>query len=123
MSSSHCTNPGAKQTHKSQGRREQVSGLNTYKTGEGKSAIVISTDIFGYTFVNNQKIADRLAEGTGATVFIPDYFHGDTVDPNNPNLGDMIHEWLKKHPVTEACSIAAELISTIKNEYQSIQVK
>jgi hypothetical protein len=122
MDSSCCANPGAKQNHEYQGYEEEVAGVNTYKTGQGKSAIVLFTDIFGYSFINTRKIADRFAEESETTVFIPDYFHGDPVNPNIDNYRELLPDWLKKHPVTEACAIADKFISTIKGHYQSIQV-
>jgi len=123
MDPSCCTNPGAKQIHQSQGYEEEVAGVNTYKTGQGKSAIVLFTDIFGYSFVNTRKVADRFAEETGTTVLIPDYFQGDPIDSTKPNPQDLLPDWLKKHPTTEVCAIADNFISTIKGHYQSIQVK
>jgi len=123
MDSSHCTDPGAKQTHQSQGYEEDIAGVKTYKTGQGKSAIVLFTDILGYSFPNTRKAADRFAEETGTTVLIPDYFNGDPIDINIPNYRDTMPDWQKRHPVTEACTIADNLISTIKGHYESIQVK
>lgn len=123
MDSKCCTNPGTKQIHQCQGHEEVVAGVNTYKTGQGTSAIVLFTDIFGYSFINSRKLADRFAEETGTTVLIPDYFHGDPMDPTIPNFRDFLPDWLKKHPPTEACAIADEFISTIKGHYESIQVK
>ena len=123
MLSSHCADPGEKQTHQSQGHEEEIAEVNTYKTGQGKSAIVMFTDIFGYRFINSRKIADRFAEETGATVLIPDYFNGDPVNPDVPNYRETMPEWSKRHPMTDACAIAEKFISTIKGHYQSIQVK
>lgn len=122
MDSVHCLDPGAPQTHQSYGRVEEIAEVNTYKTGEGKSAIVIFTDIFGFAFPNTRKVADRFAEATGATVLIPDYFHGDPVDNTVPNYRETMPEWFKRHPMDEACKIASNFISTIKGHYQSIQV-
>ncbi|CAF3616674.1 unnamed protein product [Rotaria sordida] len=122
MDSLHCADPGANQTHQPQGHEEQVAGVNIYKTGQGKSAIVLFTDIFGYTFINTRKLADRFANDTGTTVLIPDYFHGDPMNPTIPNYRDLLPDWLKRHPTTEACEIADKFISTIKGHYESIQV-
>jgi dienelactone hydrolase len=122
MDSAHCIHPGFKQTHDSQGHEEEVAGVNIYKTGHGKSAIVIFTDIFGYAFPNTRKVADRFAEATGATVLIPDCFYGDAIDVNKPNYRDTLPDWLKKHPTSDTCAIAEKFISTIKEHYQSIQV-
>jgi carboxymethylenebutenolidase len=123
MDTSCCTNPGAKQSHEAQGHEEEIAGVNTYKIGQGKSVFVVFTDIFGSSYVNNRKVADRFAEGTGATVLVPDYFYGDPIDHNNPNFQDSLPNWLKKHPTNEACALADKFISTIKGHYQSIQVK
>jgi dienelactone hydrolase len=117
-----CADPGAKQTHQTQGHEEQIAGVNTYKTGDGKSAIVIFTDIFGSSFVNIQKVADTVAQGTQATVLIPDCFNGDPIDPNTPDIMGALPAWIKKHPPADACALAEKVISTIKGHYQSIQV-
>jgi len=126
MSGACCVDTGAKQTHQAQGHVEELSGVNTYKTGQGKSAIVIFTDVFGHSFINVQKVADSFAKGVQATVLIPDLFNKDPIDPDTPNLMEkmstIIPPWLKKHPPTDACAIAEKFISTIKGHYQSIQV-
>ena len=123
MASSCCVDPGAKQTHESQGSVEKIAGVNTYKTGQGKSVIVVFTDIFGYEFPNTRKVADRFAQATGTTVLIPDYFDGDPIDPDMSKLYERLPDWLKKHPTTDGCAIAEKVISTIKGDYESIQVK
>ncbi|UJR34167.1 hypothetical protein I4U23_021575 [Adineta vaga] len=122
MLSSCCAEPGAKQIHVSEGHVEEIAGINTYKTGNGKSAIVIFTDIFGYEFINTRKIADCFAKEIGVTVLIPDYFNGDPVDPNVPNFRDSLPDWLKKHRPEDACILADKFISTIKGHYESIQI-
>lgn len=123
MDSSCCTNPGAKQTHLCQGHEEEIAGVTIYKTGQGKVAIIIFTDIFGYSFINTRKLADRFAQDTCATVLIPDYFNGDPMNPNLPNYRDMLPEWRTRHPVADANAIAERLISAIQGNYQSIQVQ
>lgn len=123
MDSAHCLNPGAPQTHQSQGSVEEVAGVNTYKTGQGKSAIVLFTDIFGFGFPNTRKVADRFAEATGTTVLIPDCFHGDPVDNTVPNYRETMPDWSKRHPMDEVCKLADAFISTIKGHYESIQVR
>jgi dienelactone hydrolase len=90
--SSCCVDVGAKQTHVVQGHEETIGGLNSYKTGEGKSLIVIFTDIFGYSFINTQKIADTYAQATGSTVLIPDFFEGDPMIQVHPSLS-CIHKY------------------------------
>ena len=87
--------------------------------------IVIFTDIFGHSFTNTRKIADTFAQTIGSTVLVPDLFNGDPVDSTIP-IADLISQlpaWLKKHPVDQACASSQKFISTIKDQYQSIQVK
>ncbi|CAF1226434.1 unnamed protein product [Rotaria sordida] len=119
-----CVDPGAKQSHTVQGTEETTGGLKTYKTGEGKSAIVIFTDIFGFSFINTRKIADTFAQSTGTTVLVPDLFEGDSLDPNasRSELLEKLPTWLPKHPVDKACLAIDKYISTIKGHYDSIQV-
>ena len=122
MSGPCCINPGAKQNHMLRGNIEEVAGLSTYKTGHGKSAIVIFAELFGYTFVNTQKVADTFADATGTTVLVPDLFNGDPMDPDDPHLMEHLPGWLNKHPLNEACSLSAKFISTVKEQYNRIQV-
>jgi dienelactone hydrolase len=122
MSGACCVDPGAKQSHDAQGTDEKIGGVNTYKTGNGKSAIVIFTDVFGYSFVNVRKVADSFAQGSQTTVLIPDCFNGDPISPDVPNLFDVLPVWIKKHPPTDACNLAETFLSAIKGNYQSIQV-
>lgn len=122
MSGPCCVELGAKQSYQAKGNIESLAGVNTYKVGQGKSAIVLFTDVFGYSFLNVQRLADIFSEQTNTTVFIPDYFNNDPIDPNVPDLFSVLPTWLKKHPPNEACQIGRQIISTIKGHYQSIQV-
>jgi len=118
-----CVDPGAKQSHTAQGNEETIGGLATYKTGEGKSVIVIFTGIFGYAFINNRKIADTFAQSTGTTVLVPDLFEGDSLDPtlSKDEILAKLSTWLPKHPLDKACLTIEKYISTIKDHYDSIQ--
>jgi dienelactone hydrolase len=124
MSGPCCIDVGAKQTHTTQGNEEVIAGFNTYKTGQGKSVIVIFTDIFGSSFINIRKIADTFAHSTGATVLIPDFFNGDPMDPkaSMSELRSQIPTWLEKHPVDQVVGFSDKFISTVKDQYQFIQV-
>jgi len=122
MSSQCCIDPGSKQSHEAQDGIEEIGGINTYKTGQGKSAIVLFTDVFGNRFINAQKLADSFAQGVQATVFIPDCFNGDPLDPADARLPDKLSSWLEKHPTSDACAIADKFLSKIKESYQPIQV-
>ncbi len=122
MSSQCCIDPGSKQSHEAQGGIEEIGGISTYKIGQGKSAIVLFTDVFGNRFINAQKLADSFAQGSHTTVFIPDCFNGDPLDPTDTKLQDKLSAWLEKHPPSDACAIADKFLLRIKESYQSIQV-
>lgn len=122
MSGPCCVELGAKQNYQPKGNIEEIGGVKTYRIGQGKTAIVLFTDVFGYSFVNAQQLADCFSSNTGATVLIPDYFNDDPIDPNIEDLFSVLPDWLKKHPPTYACQIGQQFISTIKGHYQSIQV-
>ena len=122
MSGRCCVDPGAKQTHETQGRETTIAELDTYETGQGKSVIVIFTDIFGFSFINTRKLADTVAQATGAKVLVPDLFYGDPLDPTAQNLFEKLPAWLQKHPVDQACANADKFISAINEHYESIQV-
>jgi len=124
MSGDCCVNPGAKQTYETKGFVEKIADIPTYKIGDGKNAIVIFTDIFGFDFINIRKIADHYSQATGGfTVYIPDQMKGDAMDPTDKNLIDKLPSWLAKHPVDEACKLADKFIAAIHAKHpSSIQV-
>jgi hypothetical protein len=62
------------------------------------------------------------AQGSQTTVFIPDCFNGDPMDPTDTKLQDKLSSWLEKHPPSDACAIADKFLLRIKESYQSIQV-
>lgn len=123
MSGPCCVDPGAKQSHAAEGGEETLAGLKAYRTGQGKSAIVIFTDVFGSSFINVRKLADNYATETKTTVLIPDLFNGDALNPDDPNLWDKFSAWLGKHPVAGACTLADKVLSAAVEQYNSIQVR
>ncbi|KAL2866069.1 uncharacterized protein BJX67DRAFT_382171 [Aspergillus lucknowensis] len=74
--------PPVASTGTEQGQYEEIAGLNTYITGPRNSRIglVCVYDVFGLTIQTLQG-ADRLARQLGATVLVPDLFHGDAMKP------------------------------------------
>lgn len=61
------------------GSFEKLGDRNCYVTGnkQSKAAILLVADVFGCSLVNTQVLADKYAQGTGAAVYIPDYFNGE----------------------------------------------
>jgi len=77
--------PREKQTGNPQGEVKKFAGVDTYFApyeGKEKSAIVISTDAFGYQFINTKLVADSLAKQTGFLCVVPDIFANDPMSPD-----------------------------------------
>lgn len=64
------------------GKEATLNDAKAYVTGDSKdAAILIITDIFGWTLPNIRLLADHYAEETKSTVYIPDVFDGEVIDP------------------------------------------
>ncbi|KAF2849029.1 dienelactone hydrolase family protein-like protein [Plenodomus tracheiphilus IPT5] len=65
------------------GKEGTLDNINTYITGDNRErAILIITDIFGWKLPNIRIIADHYAKEANATVYVPDLFEGEVVDPD-----------------------------------------
>jgi dienelactone hydrolase len=57
------------------GKETKFNGVDAYVTGDNKdAAILIVTDIFGWTLPNIRLIADHYAKEACATVYVPDLY-------------------------------------------------
>ncbi|KAH6971253.1 putative hydrolase [Ilyonectria sp. MPI-CAGE-AT-0026] len=75
-----CCLKGFRWEAKTNGRDENVAGLNCYATGSNKEvAIIVIHDLFGWTFENIRILADHFAEEVDATVYVPDCFGGEVL--------------------------------------------
>ncbi|OAL47126.1 alpha/beta-hydrolase [Pyrenochaeta sp. DS3sAY3a] len=82
MSCENCKT-GFKWNGASVGKETTLNNAPAYVTGDSKdAAILIVTDIFGWTLPNIRIIADHYAKEAGATVYVPDIFDGEVVDPD-----------------------------------------
>ncbi|KAJ4993465.1 dienelactone hydrolase family protein [Stagonosporopsis vannaccii] len=64
-----------------QGREEEIAGLKTYVTGENKEkAVLYVHDALGWGFRNARVLADHYAREANVTVYIPDFFGGESLD-------------------------------------------
>ncbi|KAI2602469.1 dienelactone hydrolase family protein [Hypoxylon sp. NC1633] len=89
MSMSSCCLKGFKWSGTPVGKTGKLGDNDTYITGDNPDvAILIIHDIFGWTFPNLRLLADHFAQEANATVYLPDYFGGEIVDPAPILAGD-----------------------------------
>ena len=72
------------------GQVKQIGGLNAYVAGDNASptaAVILFSDIFGYTLNNSRLWADSLARDTGYLVVLPDFFRGQSFPVDGPPAG------------------------------------
>ena len=70
--SAACCSPGTVLDYTPQGTESTVHDLPTYVVGNGPTAVVYVTDIFGYRYVNSRHLADLIASSGPFTVLMPD---------------------------------------------------
>ncbi|KAK5111996.1 hypothetical protein LTR62_004530 [Meristemomyces frigidus] len=109
--------------------KSTLAGLPTYVSGESKDVGILLCaevrkarekgedfyDIFGWKLNNARLLADHFAKELKATVYVPDFYEGEIVDPNmfsDPekmksfDLGEWTerHNRVKRWPAVEACA-------------------
>lgn len=63
------------------GRIDKLAGVETYVAGDNPSAaVLIVHDLFGWSFPNVRLLADHYAREVNATVYLPDFFGGESLD-------------------------------------------
>ncbi|EXJ65347.1 esterase/lipase [Cladophialophora yegresii CBS 114405] len=74
------------------GQTSTLGPLNTYIAGTNtERAILFVHDALGWTFPNARLLADHYAREVDATVYLPDFFGGETL-PFEPILAGRFHE-------------------------------
>ncbi|KAH8730275.1 dienelactone hydrolase [Phaeosphaeriaceae sp. PMI808] len=65
------------------GKESTLGERNAYVAGDNKdAAVLIIADIFGWKLPNIRLIADHYAKEANVTVYVPDFFDGEVVDPD-----------------------------------------
>ncbi|XP_030476286.1 endo-1,3;1,4-beta-D-glucanase-like [Syzygium oleosum] len=110
-----CENPPTLDPSSGPGHVEQLGGLDAYIVGsqDSKLAIVLLSDIFGYEAPNFRKLADKVA-AAGFYVVAPDYFYGDSYDPENAERP--IPVWVKDHGVESGFDDTLPVIQALKSK-------
>eukprot|EP01124_Arcella_intermedia_P021915 TRINITY_DN3152_c0_g1_i1.p1 TRINITY_DN3152_c0_g1~~TRINITY_DN3152_c0_g1_i1.p1 ORF type:complete len:266 (-),score=43.63 TRINITY_DN3152_c0_g1_i1:24-821(-) len=112
MNHEHCFK-GSRSTGTPTGEVIVLGGVNTYiarPPTDSQSAIIIATDIFGYSFVNSRLIADEFAKA-GFLCVIPDLFDGKPISEGLLDLMDT-----KPSGVLSHLSFFADIASTVATQ-------
>ncbi|KAI1411826.1 dienelactone hydrolase family protein [Hypoxylon sp. FL1857] len=89
MSFSECCLKGFEWSGTPSGKVSKLNDNDVYITGDNADAAVLLVhDVLGWTFPNARLIADHFAREINATVYLPDFFGGEIVDPEPILAGD-----------------------------------
>lgn len=96
-----CCKQGYFQNGTAKGSETKIGDHDVYVTGPetADKAIVMVTDVFGWDLINTRVLADKYAEALGARVYLPDYFHGESITAfkkANPDKDPDVPALLKK---------------------------
>lgn len=94
-----CCVKGFKWEGTPEGRTEKIANgkYDAYVAGNNtKAAVLLIHDVYGWDNPNVRLMADHYAKNTGATVYVPDFFLGDTLNRQKyPELSNQ--EFLGKY--------------------------
>ncbi|KAI8471171.1 MAG: dienelactone hydrolase family-domain-containing protein [Monoraphidium minutum] len=87
------------------------------KGAKPTAAVIIFTDIYGFTLNNTRLWADRLAAAGGFLVIVPDFFRGDPVtEATRP----MMAEWRLRHPRERVLDDFEAIVAEVKRTNPAI---
>ncbi|KAJ3391106.1 suppressor of glycerol defect [Entophlyctis sp. JEL0112] len=124
------------------GTVKQIAGRNTYVTipaggATSSTAVIIATDVFGYTLNNPRLMADRFA-AQGYQCYVPDLFEGseppgelmetfDAFNDKNATISQKLYAvwcllryfpyFLLKNSDKKGCTIIGDVISELKTSH------
>ncbi|EMD96487.1 hypothetical protein COCC4DRAFT_177710 [Bipolaris maydis ATCC 48331] len=125
MSCDNCKR-GFKWNGQTVGKETKLNNVNAYVTGDNKdAAILIITDVFGWTLPNVRLVADHYAQEANATVYVPDLFHGEVVDPDALSDPEKqknfdIGAFLGRHSKQARWPEIKEHAQTLKSQYKKV---
>ncbi|XP_021752579.1 endo-1,3;1,4-beta-D-glucanase-like isoform X1 [Chenopodium quinoa] len=110
-----CKNAPKLNPNSGVGHVEVIGGLNSYVSGSSHHhhAILLISDIFGYEAPILRKLADKVA-AAGYYVVVPDFFHGDPYNPDNPDRP--LQVWIKDHGADKGYEEAKRVIESLKQK-------
>jgi dienelactone hydrolase len=98
---------------------EAVGGVPTYVArpaggaGPARAAVVILTDVFGWTLPNVRLLADRLSASSGCDVFVPDILAGDALPPAGFDRATF-PAWRGRHGDAETMPTVAAVLADVR---------
>jgi dienelactone hydrolase len=88
MSVPDCCLQGFKWDGEATGRIGKLDEHDVYIAGDNqKAAVLVITDLLGWTFPNVRLVADYYAKEANVTVYVPDFFHGEVLSVDAINNG------------------------------------
>jgi dienelactone hydrolase len=94
-----------------------VGGLPTYAAGarDGRIAILIATDVFGWALPNVRDRAQRFAAAAGpdVTVYVPDLLAGDAMAPASFSMA-AFPAWLGRHSDAVVVPLFSAVVSDLR---------
>ncbi|KAA8917254.1 hypothetical protein TRICI_000592 [Trichomonascus ciferrii] len=114
----NCCSQGFKYTGEASGTMKTYGGYECYVSGPDASdkVVLLITDIFGHSFINNQLLADEFAKAGYLTV-VPDLFQKDPAPLNPPGgMQELMTNWLPNHGVEVSKPICDKVLEAIKAE-------
>ncbi|KAI1445137.1 dienelactone hydrolase family protein [Annulohypoxylon stygium] len=89
MSLHECCIKGFKWSGTPTGKVSKLNNNDVYIAGDNPDvAVMIIHDVLGWTFPNARLLADHFAKEINATVYLPDFFGGEIVEPAPILAGD-----------------------------------
>lgn len=80
MSVSSCCLSGFKWDGEPVGETAKIAGIDTYVVGSNpNAAVLLIHDLFGWEFPNLRLLADHYAAEANVTVYLPDFFKGESL--------------------------------------------
>lgn len=77
-----------------------------------KAAIIFFSDAFGFKVLNSKLVADKIADASGITVYMPDVFFGDAISPDSLHAPETPEE-IRKQGVFAKLAAGAKMATFI----------
>jgi dienelactone hydrolase len=110
------------------GREDKIAGNDAYIVGSNNTAaILVIADLFGWSFTNTRLLCDAYSAEANTTVYMPDFFGGQVIDPSiiaNPNRWNEfdLEGWHKRNAKDVRWPEIVRVAKALKERYQKVGV-